>query len=260
MKKLFIPFFIVCGIISCDNSTIKIDASIDKPSKQESGSDDAENTSKDLDTLKAMPDDLIGRVNNTLNAPYVLDHKEIEALDQSDNELTQQEVALLTEHLVENEDFGFIKYRLESYFKVHHLKDSIGEEAYMEDIDLGMTKNCDAYVNKKVNLTENRSLLIWSLDYSTYEACPYYAGTYVLATLCVDGKISHTAFVGESSGGGDAPVWSTIEMSSTITNEDIQVVFVEEMGGMDEEDEIADETTRNKCRYRFTRTGIQLEK
>jgi len=260
MKKLFISFFIVCGILSCDNSTITIDASLDKPTKQESGSDDAVSTSKDLDTLKAMPDDLIGRVNNTLDVPYVLDHKKIEALGQSDNELSQQEVVLLTEHLVENEDFGFIKYRIESYFEVQKIIDSIGEDAYMEDIDLGMTQNCDAYVNKKVNLTENRSLLIWSLDYSTYEACPYYAGTYVLATLCVDGKVSHTVFVGESSGGGDAPVWSSIEMSSTITQETIDVVFYEEVGGMDDEDEMATDVTRNKCRYLITSNGIELEK
>lgn len=260
MKKLFISLFLACGILSCDNSTLKIDASFDKPTKQVSGSDNNVNSSKDLDTLRAMPDDLIGRVNNTLDVPYVLDHKKIETLDQSDNKLTQQEVTLLTEHLVLHNDFRYIKYRIESYFQFHHLKDSIGEDAYMEDIDLGMTQNCDAYVNKKVNLTEKTSLLIWSLDYSTYEACPFYAGTYVLATLCVDGKVSHTVFVGESSGGGDAPVWSSIEMSSTITNDVIDVKCVEEVGGMDEEDELATDVTRKKCRYRFTSNGIELDK
>lgn len=260
MKKLFIPFFILCGIISCDNSTIKIDASLDKPTKQESGSDDAVNTSKDLDTLRAMPDDLIGRVNNTLDVPYVLDHKKIENLDQSDNKLTQHEVTLLTEHLVLHNDFRYFKYRIESYFQFHHLKDSIGEDAYMEDIDLGMTQNCDAYVNKKVNLTENTSLLIWSLDYSTYEACPFYAGTYVLATMCVDGKISHTAFIGESSEGGDAPVWSSTEIFSSITYEGIDVTCVEETGGMDDEMDIPAEISKNNFRYRFTSNGIELEK
>jgi hypothetical protein len=260
MKMLFTFFFLVCGILSCDISTVKIDASFDKSKKQESGSDNAVNTSKDLDTLRAMPDDLIGRVNNTLNAPYMLDHKKIEALDQSDNELSQQEVSLLTEHLVENEDFGFIKYRIESYIEVHKMIDSIGEEEYLENIDLGMTRNCDAYVNEKVILSDKRTLLIWSLDYSTYEACPYYSGTYVLATMCVDGKVSHTVFVGESSGGGDAPVWSSIEMSSTITNDVIDVKFVEEVGGMDEEDEMATDVTRKKCRYRITERGLQLEK
>jgi len=260
MKKLLIPFFMVIGILSCDNSTITIDSSLDKSTKQESGSDNAVSTSTNLDTLSTMPDDLISRVNRTQHLPYLVDKKKIEDLDHSENGLSPEEVALLTEHLIDNEDFGFIKYRMESYFSFHDLIDSIGEEAYMEQIDLGMTTLCDAYLNEKVIISENRSLLIWSLDYSTYLACPFYSGIYVLATMCVDGKVSHTVFIGESSGGGDAPVWSSIEMSSTITQETIDVVFYEEVGGMDDEDELATDVTRNKCRYLITSMGIELEK
>ena len=138
-----------------------------------------------------LPEAISGRVNQTLNFPYLLNQDGIDKLDLSDNELSTEEVELLSQYLIVKDGISNIGNLLNSYFRFNHLIDSIGEEAYNDQIDLGMTQYFDAYLHYRVNLGEHKYYLIWSLDYGTYEACPYYEGQYVLATLCVNDKISN---------------------------------------------------------------------
>jgi len=119
-----------------------------------------------------------------------------------------------------------------------------------------MTRNFDAYLHDRVNLSENTYLLIWSFDYSTYEACPFYAGQYVLATMCTNGKISNTVFIGEDSGGGDPPYMGSVLATSNISDAFIEITHIQEYTGEVEDDS---EIIKSKCRFLISENKIQLD-
>ena len=152
--------------------------------------------------------------------------------------------------------FGDIDSRMKEYFRFNHIIDSIGEEAYQNQMDLGMTRNFDAYLHDRVNLSENTYLLIWSFDYSTYEACPFYAGQYVLATMCTNGKISNTVFIGEDSGGGDPPYMGSVLATSNISDAFIEITHIQEYTGEVEDDS---EIIKSKCRFLISDNNIELD-
>ena len=266
MKNLFLVSLLFYSLTSCGDNTDNKSATNNVESVS-SGTDDVQEPVKEIDTLLAMPAEISDRVNRTLDIPFLVNEKTIDNLDLSDNGLSMEEVQLLSQYLIVKPNFSDIDSRLNSYFSFNHLIDSIGEEAYNDQIDLGMTQYFDAYLHYRVNLTEKKYLLIWSLDYGTYEACPYYAGQYVLATMCVDGKISNTVFIGEDSGGGDPPYMSSVFAGSDVWDTYIEVKLFEEyteesdMSGADEyEMETHTETSKSQCRYLITDQNIQLDK
>ena len=71
---------------------------------------------------------------------------------------------------------------------------------------------------------------------------PYYDGTSIFGTLFVDNIATSTTLLGESSGGGDAPVFSEALMTSEITNESISSVK-KEIYGEEDENGIENSTT-----------------
>ena len=103
------------------------------------------------------------------------------------------------------------------------MKDSDDDRDYKD----GMTQYFDAYLHYRV-IGKSINHLIWSLDYGIYEACPYYEGQYVLATLCVNDKISNTVYIGEDSGGGDPPYMTSVFAGGDLWDTYIEVKRFEE--------------------------------
>ena len=262
MKNFFLISFLFYGLISCGDTTVNETPNINK----ESHSSETSVIQKPLeiiDTLPEMPDEISQRLNRTINFPYLLNQDAIDDLNLSDNVLSKEEVELLSQYLIIKPGFSDINSRLNSYFRFNELIDSIGKEAYQNQIDLGMTQYFDAYLHYRVNLTKKKYLLIWSLDYGTYEACPYYAGQYVLATMCVDGKISNTVFIGEDSGGGDPPYMTSVFAGSDVWDSYIEVKLFEEHtehAEMSGEEMDHTEKNRSKCRFLITENNIILDK
>ena len=266
MKYLFFSSLFLFVLFSCGDVTSESTVSIQvEPSAI--GADNIQKVQTEIDTLPQMPGEVLGRVNQTLNFPYLLNQEGISKLDLSDNELSREEVELLSQYLIVKDGFSDIKTRLNSYFSFYHLIDSIGEEAYNDQIDIGMTQYFDAYLHYRVNLGEHKYCLIWSLDYGTYEACPYYEGQYVLATLCVNDKISNTVYIGEDSGGGDPPYMTSVFAGVDLWDTYIEVKRFEEHteeSDMPISDEYEMQTTteksKSKCRYLITDQHIVLNK
>ena len=262
MKTPLIVSCLLIGLVSCgettDNEKTTINLGSDSP-----GTNDTQKPVELIDSLPEMPAEISERVNGTVHFPYLLNQDAINKLDLSDNVLSKKEVELLSQYMVIKPGFSDIESRLNSYFRFNQLIDSIGEEAYNNQIDLAMTQYFDAYLHYRVNLTKKKYLLIWSLDYGTYEACPYYAGQYVLATMCADGKISSTVFIGEDSGGGDPPYMSSVFAGSDVWDTYIEVKLFEEHtedSEMSGEEMEHTETIKSKCRFLITDKDIKLDK
>ena len=266
MKYLLLPSLFLFVLFSCGDATSESTVSI-KVEPSVTGKENIQKPQTSTDTLPDMPEAISGRVNQTLNFPYLLNQDGIDKLDLSDNELSTEEVELLSQYLIVKDGISNIGNLLNSYFSFNHLIDSIGEEAYNDQIDLGMTQYFDAYLHYRVNLGEHKYYLIWSLDYGTYEACPYYEGQYVLATLCVNDKISNTVYIGEDSGGGDPPYMTSVFAGGDLWDTYIEVKRFEEytedidMPSSDEyEMQTITEKSKSKCRYLITDQRIILDK
>ena len=255
MKNALFVSLLFFGLISC-RATAQNHTSNDTKESVKTGTDAVSEPVTKIDTLIEMPESISGRVNRTFDAPYRLDKNAIESLENSDNWLSEEEVELLSQHMLVKPGFGDIDSKMKEYFRFNHIIDSIGEEAYQNQMDLGMTRNFDAYLHDRVNLSENTYLLIWSFDYSTYEACPFYAGQYVLATMCTNGKISNTVFIGEDSGGGDPPYMGSVLATSNIADTFIEITHTQEYTGEVEDDS---EIIKSKCRFLISDNKIQLD-
>ena len=146
---LSLVLFYSCG------DTSKNEIRNHKKASLQSGTEELQRgESNEGDTLPEMPDEISRRVNRTLNFPFLLNQDAIDNLSLSDNVLSQEEVELLSQYLVIKPGFSDIESRLDSYFYYNQLIDSIGEEAYQNQIDLGMTQYFDAYLHDRVNLTK----------------------------------------------------------------------------------------------------------
>jgi hypothetical protein len=96
----------------------------------------------------------------------------------------------------------------------------------------------EASAMQLVNLNDSADLFLWVLDYSSYEACPYYSGTTIYGSLFVNRKFKNTAAIGDISGGGDPPVWGGTLITSNIRENRIEIRELQEFG-----DEMYDEET-----------------
>ena len=159
MKYLLLPSLFLFVLFSCGDATSESTVTI-KVERSVTGTENKQKPQIFTDTLPDMPEAISGRVNQTLNFPYLLNQDGIDKLDLSDNELSTEEVELLSQYLIVKDGISNIGNLLNSYFSFNHLIDSIGEEAYNDQIDLGMTQYFDAYLHYRVNLGEHKYYLI----------------------------------------------------------------------------------------------------
>ena len=135
-------------------------------------------------------------------------------------------------------------------------------EDYVNNIDIGMMKESEANIHQKLIIDANNYIMLWSISYSTYEACPYASGTIVFGTYFNNNVAQNTATLGEDSGGGDAPYWGGTLITSQISSTAIITQKYEVNGGdMDEEtgEEIIDRTD-NTYNIALTELGFEVVK
>lgn len=209
-----------------------------------------EDTINPIDTIQIKEDpnrprmdvaDFLGKVDREFELPLTIDSAWMERLLQTDEEISldynmnRSETAHLSFNWVEGNETG----NSSRYVQIFEEMDSInqlGEEVmdeYLYSLDLGMTRYSTCNSIGKVTISEVSSLIFWSTDYSTIEACPYGYGTSLYATLFTKDVATNTVLVGEMSGGGDPPVWASNYVSSTITDSSITIVGIEHWGEED---------------------------
>lgn len=118
---------------------------------------------------------------------------------------------------------------------------------WTETLDIGMTKFANAHALHKIQLDEKTWILTWKLTTSSFEACPYFSGTDIYATLVYEGKVTESFVLGEEMGAGDPPVsmsgWLTSELTA-----DGKIT----LHGFEENDDMdADFSTQVKTEYWF---------
>jgi len=169
--------------------------------------------------------------NELKTSEYIVDSTFFNSLNlEKYKSLKTKEVKLLSEKYL-NFEGNLNDFVINDFFFIDSLKDNNAYDGYAENIDIGMVKISQAFALHKFILLD-KLILTWGIYYSTYEACPYGAGTYIFLSVFKDGKLQKTYNIGEDSGGGDAPYWSETKMYSVLDNTGkISVKTVSQTGG-----------------------------
>ena len=159
-----------------------------------------------------------------LSLPFTMDTLFIQKVDTS-NRITYQQVRDLGVNFLKSELGDGLSYDFNTFCEIDSLK-QIGKYVnYVNHLDIGMTKRCIAYKLGLMDMTNNNKLFIWGIDASSYEACPYFSGTKIIATfLNAENEATHFT-IAEISGGGDPPASGNDQITATI-NADGKITIV----------------------------------
>jgi hypothetical protein len=150
------------------------------------------------------------------------------------------------------------EYYLNDFLHIDSCLQKMTEEEFNNTLDIGMMKTVKLYAGNVFNLKNGNKAYTWFIKYSTYEACPYSAGTVMLfTTFDKSGNILSSLDIGEISGGGDAPYYSSTELYSVIGEDYVISIRDTQISGGDEENgKTISETTKSEFKFRvFTETG-----
>jgi hypothetical protein len=155
------------------------------------------------------------RTFKELNLPLIIDTNFIMEVDTNDR-IPYQQVRQLGTNVLKNDVFGGITYDLNSFCEIDSLKQEDMYNAYLEKLDIGMTKIAISFKVGVIKYGNNSRLFIWGVHNSSYEACPFFGGTTLIGTF-VNSKNQNVHFViGELSAGGDPPSMGNDEVTARL--------------------------------------------
>ncbi|MFN5417627.1 MAG: hypothetical protein ACK5B9_11265 [Flavobacteriia bacterium] len=158
-----------------------------------------------------------------LDSDFKIDAKFIEDSTRniSKNKLTLEQVKLLSQKLSKDEMTEINDYYLKDYFTIEKAKENKTYDKYVEKLDLGMMKDANCFALGKIELGDSVSLLIWKMEFTSYEACPVYYGTNFLATVISGKTVIQTLQIACQENAADAPMASEITQDFSISKKGI---------------------------------------
>lgn len=246
MKKLFFVLLPISTLVACsgnaETTDTHDDVSMDTTSVDSLTIDSL--ALENPDRIKIDVSKMMAKASEEYSLPLTIDSTFIADLDTDGNNeegnMTNAEAIYLSFDFVDNDPTSMASYDVETFIRLDSMKIRGEYEDYQDHLDLGQARFSNASVIGKVSINENQTMLIWTTDYATYEACPYGYGTCVFGTLFHDNVGQNTVLLGEISGGGDAPYWGSTLVTSKITADKVKMKSVSENGG-DEDPETGEE-------------------
>jgi hypothetical protein len=207
---------------------------------------------------------LLSKFGTEYQIPFSIDTTNISEMANNENEgvkLSFEQLENLADTILAHNYSQSISYNIKKYGEFEKMKEEGGYENYVNSIDIGMMKDIHAFLVGKIVIDETTYILLWSIDYASYEACPYYSAEIICGTLITENKIQNCSILGELSGGGDAPYWSDVSLFSEIESEGFNSIKIERMGGEEDEDgnEIVEES-KTDIHINITPNGFVIEK
>ena len=210
MKKLILPIIIaISGLLfaSCGS---------DITAETESKDSSAENADPELQKL-------ISLFRPGLSLPFNVDSALL-AKEHYGDSIGSAQMKLLAANIIKHDRLGSLDYELDEFYKIDSIKATGTYTAWCETLDIAMTKFSKAEAIGKIKYNTETDLLVWMLQQSSYEACPWSDFKSVYVTTFSKNKIGNTAILGESYGAGDPPVSLRRNIYGTI-NKDGSIVL-----------------------------------
>lgn len=99
-------------------------------------------------------------------------------------EVSVDEVKRLSQHYTAfpGNDYLIFDY-LDEYLKIDSMKKAGAYQQYLENLDIGMLRDAEAFILGRVKLASSLTGTLWGIRYTSYEACPYYHGVDLYLSL-----------------------------------------------------------------------------
>lgn len=184
--------------------------------------------------------------------PYTVDTNALGEKNLLDEKLLNSAFVLeIMKNQLKEINESYSEYLLKDYLHIDSCLQKMTEEEFNNTLDIGMMKTVKLYAGNFFNLNNGNKAYTWFIKFSTYEACPYNAGTILIySTMNKSGELISSLVIGEVSGGGDAPYFSSTELYSDINTDHLISIKETQVNGGDEENEkTIVETTRSIFKY-----------
>ena len=179
-----------------------------------------ESTQEVIQKTVVYPSGLLSKQEKlkTINLPFKSDSTYLRKF-KSGKEMSDSELKILLSNFQTSEKYD------EGYaydvVRMNWLKKVSQYEEYTENLDLAQLKNATAHWLGKIEKGDS-ALILWSVSYSSYEACPYYTGNEIFSSLIKDGIVLKSYRIGGFSSAGDPPV-SFESFENFTINEDFSI-------------------------------------
>jgi len=209
-------------LLACNNES---ESDNDNTSKGNNPDPDIQNDSialtdtvsliNEIETIPNGVSDVLSYFDEELELPLLLDSLFLKDLPNA-KPIKGDVVNKLLSGLLNHDLNTTVQYTIRSFNHIDSLKSVGAYEEYVENLDIGMTKMSDAFALFKTELDPHTILLLWSLESSSYEACPYFDDKMVFVTLIYENEIGETLLIAEESRSGDPPMSAYALYTSTI--------------------------------------------
>ena len=159
----------------------------------------------------------------------------------------------LSKKLTNNEETQQQVHYLNDFYNIETAKIKNTYREFVSKLDIGMTKDASCKAIGQAQFSDTTGILLWQLEYSSYEACPSYSGKHAFATYFENGKLIETILIALDESGADAPY-------SYIAQKEIRIkktgwLYASYFSQSNEEDEIEESTTGTK-KWEITSIGF----
>lgn len=153
----------------------------------------------------------------TIQADYNIDHSFLSdsVKNHKNFKLNSSQVQFLSSVLKENNDQSN-SYYLKGYYEIETAKKERKYTQFLETLDIGMMKDANCFAIGKIEFGDSMAILLWKIEYSSYEACPFFQGTRFYSTLVAEGKVKETIQLASKESTGDAPMFSETHQDAFI--------------------------------------------
>ena len=195
---------------------------------------------------------------DTLSLPLDIDSNYIQSRgEHKGKQLEYKQLSILAANGMVNSVALDNQYIIETAIRIDSLKSVNQYDDYVANIDIGMIQEAGSYAQAILQISETRQILLWQMDFSTYEACPYASGDIVFGTLIENGELKNTIELAEVSGGGDPPVWNDTYINARITEDMVEQYVYYSYGESVDEGEDIIETNEQEYKIEIKENGFK---
>lgn len=124
--------------------------------------------------------------------------------------LSIEMVKLLASPLASDDASNRERYYLNDFYQIAEAKANGKYHELKKDLDIGMTENAQCKSIGRLEFGDSMSIVIWEIEYKSFDACPFFTGHHVLGSLIKDGKVISCMQLASHESSADAPM--SIEM------------------------------------------------
>jgi hypothetical protein len=264
MKKLVIVSIFALGFISCGEDSKETEAET-KEVATDSLTTDTLVESVELPPMDDMLQSIADRSGEYYTLPFSIDSGYFDPFEGEDISLirlTGEEVKYLSPSNPGNNITHQNDWDIKTFVRIDSLEVNGKYDEYVDNLDIGMTKRSEAFMGEKILISDSTFIQLWSISYSSFEACPYSSGTVIYGTNIHNNQVTNVAILGEMSGGGDPPVWGDTFIGSEITASSIITKKRDRYGEYDDEtgEDIVEEDDIKESTLTFGSEGFVVNK